>query len=129
MRSLLFTLFLLGAVPILFAPANGTWLARVPSRERTAPNPYADDQNAVAAGTILFARNCASCHGKAALGDSRHPNLHTQRVLNATDGELYWLLSNGDLKRGMPSWSRLPEAQRWQTIRYLHSLPVEEGKP
>ena len=128
MRSFLPTFLLLSAVPTLFAPTDGTWLARVPSTERTAPNPYADDQNAVAAGTILFARNCASCHGKTALGDSRHPNLHTQRVLDATDGELHWLLSNGDLKRGMPSCSCLPEALRWQTIRYLHSLPVEEGK-
>ena len=129
MRSFLFTLLLLCAVPTLFVPADGTWLTRVPPRERTAPNPYADDQNAIAAGLILFERNCASCHGKTGLGDRRHPNLHAERVQNATDGELHWLLSNGDLKRGMPSWSRLPEAQRWQTIRYLHSLPIEEGKP
>ena len=100
-----------------------------PFQERTYPNPYANDQNAVAAGAILFQHNCASCHGKTGTGDSKHPSLHSERVQNATDGELHWLLSNGNLKRGMPSWSRLPDAQRWQTVRYLHSLPVEEGEP
>jgi hypothetical protein len=43
-------------------------------------------------------------------------------VQKATDGELRWLLRNGSLKRGMPSCDGLPEVQRWQLVRYLHSL-------
>jgi len=27
---------------------------------------------------------------------------------------LEWLLTNGSLRNGMPSWSRLPEQQRWR---------------
>ena len=28
----------------------------------------------------------------------------------------------GDLGHGMPSWSNLPEAQRWQLVAYLRSI-------
>jgi len=35
---------------------------------------------------------------------------------------LFWLLSSGVTRKGMPVWSKLPEAQRWQIVRYLKSL-------
>jgi hypothetical protein len=41
-------------------------------------------------------------------------------VAAATDGELFWLLKNG--YHGMPRWTRLPEAERWQIVGYLRSL-------
>jgi len=44
------------------------------------------------------------------------------RIRAATDGDLEWYLRQGDLAHGMPSWSSLPEAQRWQIIIYLRSL-------
>lgn len=128
MRSILPRLFLLLAAPMLLAASDGQWLTRVPARDRTQPNPYANDQAAAAAGAILFQRNCASCHGKTAHGDRTHPDLHSQEVQSATDGELHWLLTNGNLRRGMPSWSRLPDQQRWQIVRYLRSMPVEEAR-
>jgi mono/diheme cytochrome c family protein len=112
----------------LFAEATGAWLRSVPQQERTRINPYAEDANAVAAGTILFKRSCSSCHGGDARGIGRRPSLRTARVHEATDGELHWLLTNGNLARGMPSWSRLPDDQRWQLTRYLHTLPVDESK-
>jgi hypothetical protein len=40
----------------------------------------------------------------------------------ASDGDLEWFLRQGDLRHGMPSWSGLPQAQRWQIIAYLRSL-------
>ena len=126
MRFRLFIMFLLLAAPILVAASDGGWLARVPPRNRLQPNPYAENKDAAAAGAILFQRNCSSCHGTTAHGIAAHPSLHSERVQNATDGELHWLLSNGNLGRGMPSWSRLPDPQRWQIVRYLHSLPDKE---
>ena len=35
---------------------------------------------------------------------------------------LRWLLKNGDVYRGMPRWSGLPEQERWQIIAYIRSL-------
>ena len=40
----------------------------------------------------------------------------------ANPGELEWLLKNGSMKNGMPSWSRLPEQQRWRIVAFLKSL-------
>ena len=126
MRSPLPTILVLLALPLFLAASTGEWLTRVPSAERIRANPYAKDRDAVPAGAILFQRSCASCHGTAAQGDGPHPSLHSPRVQQATEGELHWLLSNGDLRHGMPSWSRLPDAQRWQIVRYLHSLSPEQ---
>jgi mono/diheme cytochrome c family protein len=111
-----------------FAVASGgkrDWLAEVPEKERGHKNPLAESEEAAAAGAILFRRSCASCHGEDARGTGKRPSLRTERVRRATDGELHWLLTNGQLGEGMPSWSRLPEVQRWQLIRYLHSLNGE----
>ena len=122
----LLTLFAFSTV--LYAASNGAWLNKVPQPERARANPYAADGNAVVAGSILYKRDCASCHGDDAQGIGRHPSLRTQRVHDATDGDLHWLLTNGSLAHGMPSWSRLPDSQRWQLTRYLHSLPIDASR-
>lgn len=128
MRRLSVLVSLLFSTSLLFAATDGAWLKRVPAHERVRANPYTHDGDAVAAGAILYQRSCASCHGSDAAGRGKRPSLRTTRVQGASDGELHWLLTNGDLGRGMPSWSRLPDDQRWQLTRYLHSLPIDEAK-
>lgn len=108
--------------------ADGSWLKNVPQRDRVRANPYTEKGEAVAAGALIYRRSCASCHGADATGRGKRPSLHTTRVHDASDGELFWLLTNGNMAHGMPSWSRLPEEQRWQLIRYLHSLPLDETR-
>jgi mono/diheme cytochrome c family protein len=107
---------------LAMASPKRDWLADVPEKDRVRANPFAGNTDAVAAGGILFRKNCASCHGEDALGTGKRPSLRTERVRGATDGELHWLLTNGYLGEGMPSWSKLPDAQRWQLVRFLHSL-------
>jgi mono/diheme cytochrome c family protein len=112
---------------LLAAAGDGEWLHKVPSKDRARSNPLASDPDASAAGGKIFAERCAACHGEDAAGKTQgkhiRPNLHADRIKQATPGELFWLLTNGSLKNGMPSWSRLPDAQRWQLITYLKSLP------
>ena len=108
---------------------KGEWLGKVPPKNRERANPLAADADAVAAGGHIYQMNCAKCHGEDASGSGRRPSLRTERVHDATDGELYWLLTNGALSNGMPAWSGLPDAQRWQLVRYLHSLPMENFSP
>jgi mono/diheme cytochrome c family protein len=127
-KWLLFAMFLL-CCSLGLAAADGSWLRRVPSQDRERLNPLAEDKDAVAAGAILYQRSCASCHGADAHGVRARPSLRSVRVKDASDGELHWLLTNGNLRHGMPSWSRLPDAQRWQIVRYLHSLPIEDITP
>ena len=78
--------------------------------------------DAIAGGSRLFADHCSKCHGEDALGRGKRPSLRTEEVQQASDGELFSLLKNGYLKKGMPSWSALPEASRWQLIAYVKSL-------
>ena len=113
---------ILSASFLLAAAGDGTWVGKVPEKHRQRQNPFDSSANAVAAGGKLFRQNCASCHGDDGTGRDKHPNLHSDRVHSATPGELEWLLTNGSLKNGMPSWSRLPEQQRWQIVAYLKSL-------
>ena len=123
LRFFLLSLFLaVPAIAISIEIGDGRWLTKVPESVRVRLNPMAKEPNAVAVGAKLFQQNCASCHGKQAEGNAKHPALHSNRVRNATPGELEWLLKNGSLKNGMPSWSRLPEPQRWQLVTFLKSL-------
>ncbi|HEV2646479.1 MAG TPA: cytochrome c [Acidobacteriaceae bacterium] len=105
--------------------ADDGWLMRVPEKAHVRSNPMARDTDAAAAGKKMFERNCASCHGMDARGHGAWPSLRSARVQQATDGDLEWLLKNGALAHGMPSWSRLPEGERWQLVRYLRTLPLE----
>ena len=125
MRRLSPLLAYLLTIPAAFALADGSWMRKVPQRDRALENPYAADEHAVQAGAILYRRSCSGCHGENGRGAGSRPSLQTVRVHGASDGELHWLLTNGNLAKGMPSWSRLPDAQRWQIIRYVHSLPLE----
>jgi cytochrome c oxidase cbb3-type subunit 2 len=120
-------LILAMAAILLADPGDGEWLHKVPAKDRARPNPFASNPDARAAGAKIFAEHCAACHGEDAAGKTQgkhiRPNLHANRIKQAAPGELFWLLTNGSPKNGMPSWSRLPEAQRWQLITFLKSLP------
>jgi hypothetical protein len=39
-----------------------------------------------------------------------------------SDGDIEWFLRQGDIGQGMPSWSSLPQHQRWQLVVYLKSI-------
>jgi mono/diheme cytochrome c family protein len=84
-------------------------------------NPFAESPDAVAAGRKLFLRHCAECHGDGGGGGHRGPSLDSRRMRQASPGALFWFLTNGRLAAGMPEWSRLPAARRWQIVTYLQT--------
>ena len=89
---------------------------------RDATNPYEGQAAAEKAGAKLFEYNCSACHGRHAEGIGKAPPLVSPQVKTAEPGALKWVLRNGSLTTGMPSFSKLPEAQRWQIITYIKSL-------
>jgi mono/diheme cytochrome c family protein len=118
---LLLPAILLSATLVL--AADGAWLTKVPARDHQKPNPYQEQTDAIAAGRRIFVDHCAKCHGENAEGTKKRPPLKSQRVQQqATVGDLHWLLVNGNMKKGMPSWAKLPDPQIWQVISYLKSL-------
>jgi len=101
-------------------------LTQAPERASARQNPLAGDPDAVAAGRKLFGMHCAECHGNMARGSPRAPSLLARPVRQATDGTLFWIVTNGVVRRGMPVWSKLPEPERWQIVSYLKSLAMSE---
>jgi mono/diheme cytochrome c family protein len=97
-------------------------LAKAPEKARAKRNPMAVDPDAIAAGANLFDQHCAECHGDTGEGSRKGPSLLKEPVQTATPGALFWLLTNGVVRRGMPVWSKLPEPQRWQLVTYIKSL-------
>lgn len=101
-------------------------LTKVPAKESTRSNPLEHDPDAVAAGSKLYSLHCAECHGVNAEGGNKGkkkgPALKASQIEQATPGSLFWLLTNGSVRRGMPVWSKLPEPQRWQIVTYVKSL-------
>ena len=103
-------------------------LTKAPKKAAARRNPLQDDPDAVAGGAKLFALHCAECHGEMAEGGKEAPSLMADEVQQSTPGTLFWLVSNGVVRRGMPVWSKLPEPQRWQLVSYIKSLnPKPDG--
>ncbi len=103
-------------------------LAKVPEKYRGKQNPLARDPDAAAAGAILFEEHCEECHGKGGVGGKKGPSLRVAEVQNAEPGSLFYVLSNGVVRKGMPVWSKLPEPQRWQLVSYIKSLGVSAAE-
>lgn len=98
------------------------WIA--PATADTKPNPLSPQPEAAAGGRKLFLRNCAECHGPHGAGmEKKHSaDLQLPVVQQQSDGTLFWKITNGNAAKGMPSFSRLPELQRWQLVLFLRTL-------
>jgi mono/diheme cytochrome c family protein len=127
-RKSLFLLIIVASAITVFATSNGAWLAKVPGPYRDKSNPYRDQPDAVAAGRRVFEDHCAHCHGTDAEGTKKRPSLRSARVQQeATEGDLFWLLKNGSMGYGMPTWAKLGDPQIWQVITYVRSLHQEQA--
>jgi mono/diheme cytochrome c family protein len=123
MRHLASTLCIaLGMTAALYGASSVRW-QHVPAKDHGRVNPLADQPEAIAAGALVYRDHCLQCHKSDAMGDGhKKPALRSDRIRTASDGDIEWFLRQGDLGHGMPSWSNLPEAQRWQLVAYLRSI-------
>ena len=96
------------------------WTA--PPQAAAKPNPLAGKPQAVAGGRKLFLRHCAECHNQDGSGLKNAADLQLPIVQNQSDGTLFWKITNGNLPHNMPSFSNLPEMQRWQIVLFLRTL-------
>ncbi len=107
---------------------------KAPERASMRKNPVAADEAAIAAGKLLYAQECLSCHGTQGKGDgpaasglTENPgNLSSPAMWDQTDGALFWKITTG--KKPMPTEEfRLTPEQRWQVVDYVRTLAP--GKP
>jgi len=97
---------------------------RAPTQAQARENPLAARPELAAGGRKLFVRNCAECHGRdgAGLEKIHSADLQLPVVQQESDGALFWKITNGNARRGMPSFSKIPELQRWQIVLYVRTL-------
>lgn len=97
---------------------------RPPSEAAARANPLASKPQAAAGGRKLFIRNCVECHGSdgAGIAEKHAADLQLTIVQSQSDGTFFWKITNGNSRRGMPSFSKLPELQRWQIVLYIRTL-------
>lgn len=114
-----------------FGPLQQIWTA--PPTADKVTNPVASDTKSLAAGKIIYTKNCYDCHGKKGKGDGpksgdlgKNPKDFTkEQFQKQTDGSLFWKMTEGS--KPMPSFKKdLTEGQRWQVINYVRTLGIKK---
>ena len=105
---------------LTLAAANAqSLLQKAPPKAAARRGPYSTNVDAARAGSKLFARHCAACHGADRQGTGNSPPLPPALIRQAGDGAVFWVLTHGSRRHGMPSFAHLPEPQRWQITAFL----------
>jgi hypothetical protein len=82
-------------------------------------------------------RGCTTWARDSTSAGKRLPSSHARecphfaaydRDLEET-GALFWVITNGNVRAGMPVWSKLPDPQRWQIASYARSLGAATSAP
>ncbi|HEY3412032.1 MAG TPA: cytochrome c [Armatimonadota bacterium] len=133
-----------GAVPRTGVPhaypdqADGA----VPAAAARIKNPPAGDPKALTTGKVVYAENCAFCHGVNGLGDGpagesyipRPPDLTNRKAQSLSAGTMYYKITNGILSTPIPEarkylpreWhafrGTISERDRWAVVSYIRSL-------
>ncbi|MFN8208234.1 MAG: cytochrome c [Bacteroidales bacterium] len=101
----------------------------VPANYKTMKNPVKSDAASIASGKTLWGQHCASCHGKAGLGDGpKARNLETSAgdftkapFTDGTDGEIFYRTKMG---RGeMPKYDKkITDEDIWALVNYMRTM-------
>ncbi len=107
---------------VILLQAQNTSFHDAPVVAQQIKNPYAGQAQAAMTGKGVYARKCSRCHGNAGEGSGNIPPLASGPAQKASDGAIFWYITHGDAKSGMPSWASLPKQRRWQVVTYLKSM-------
>jgi glucose/arabinose dehydrogenase/mono/diheme cytochrome c family protein len=126
--SSLITCAFLSVLAVCICAAQDANFHNAPASAKAQKNPYEGQHPASIRSA--YHQNCAQCHGENGEGSGNIPALATGRTQSATDGEIFWYITKGDINNGMPSWQTLPEQERWQITNYLRVLgSLKPGSP
>lgn len=102
-----------------------------PGEARVDPridNPYAGDEEAIAAGERHFAAfNCAGCHAPLGGGGMGPPLSDEKWIYGGEPAQIFLSIMHGR-PDGMPAWSSmLPEQTVWELVAYVDTLDEIEN--
>ena len=101
----------------------------VPGNFKTMKNPVAAGDASTKAGLALYTKNCASCHGRAGLGDGvKARSLKTfpgdfskADFQKQSDGDLFYKTKAG--RDEMPKYEgKLTDDDIWNIVNYMRTL-------
>lgn len=91
-------------------------------------NPLRSTKEVLARGQLMFNTYCMVCHGSRGEGDGsivpkfpRPPTLHSDKVKNWTDGQIFHVITAG--QNLMPKYStQISPEDRWAIVHYVRVL-------
>ncbi len=104
----------------------------IPADAKRTRNPFDGRPDAWREGADHYADHCAICHGDDGKGGGeigahlypRVPDMTRPRTQALTDGELYYIISNGVRWTGMPAWKSEHTAEEtWRLVSFIRHLP------
>jgi len=120
------------------APQAAEAPTAIPSEAAAKKNPVKPTPEGIAAAKKLFGYHCAMCHGKEGDGkgelaadmklplkDWRDPNT----LAKMTDGELFYVVTNGRGKMTGGEGDRTSEEVRWNLVNYVRSFSKKDAAP
>lgn len=119
-------------------PDQRAKLLTIPDEYKSMTNPLPASSANLDEGRTRYEQYCPLCHGpdgKGAtlLGRNLHPpasDLTSPQVQSYTDGQLYWIISEGIRFSGMPAGRTYStEQQIWQVVLHLRRLPRPAQAP
>jgi mono/diheme cytochrome c family protein len=100
-----------------------------PAEYKTMKNPVANGDASNKAGMALYTKNCASCHGKAGLGDGVKARMlkdfpgdfSAAAFQTQSDGEHFYKTKTG--KGEMPKYEgKLSDDDIWNIVNYMRTF-------
>jgi mono/diheme cytochrome c family protein len=106
----------------------------MPEAQKQMKNPVPASDEVLAEARIHFADHCANCHGNDGSGATligqnfhpRTPDLTKIETQSFSDGELFYMISNGIRFTGMPAWGKgrpEPDLDSWKLVHFIRHLP------
>lgn len=108
-----------------------------PASAKNLKSPLTSEQEKPELGRPLYEKTCLPCHGADGQAKSTEAltikpgptNIADHRMDSMTDGEIYWVVTNG-IGKTMPGFkTHLNDADRWRIVAYVRHLRKAQSRP
>ena len=111
---------------------EGRWPSIAPAYPTTYVRPALRyTVSSIARGSVVYAAQCASCHGTEGHGDgpmardlaTKPADLAAGHVADHRDGDLYWWITHGIAGTPMPGFgASLDDVARWDLVNFVKAI-------
>ncbi len=104
----------------------------IPAGANRLENPLLSSPEILAEARDHFADHCAICHGNEGQGNTvigrnlypPAPDMTQEETQRLTDGELFYIITNGIRFTGMPAWEEEhTDEETWKQVLFIRHLP------